>query len=180
MPLVPDVSATSPISVTEIGAFGRPYFAGADSRYFHGRRISTPSQLRGGLSYVTGRHSAEVRVDYHYGHRSNPTYETSGDVAYTGGFGPPAKSATYYAAPYVETQNVGADMGLYAQDKWTLRRLTLNWGIRWDYFNCIIPAQSVPANSLASRAHLRGCARRSELERHRPADRSGIRRVWER
>ena len=107
------------------------------------------------------------------------TNETSNDVSYTLFNGVPI-SATFYAAPYVQTQNINADMGIYAQDKWTLRRLTLTGGIRLDYFNSSIPAQSVAANALASRAQLRGCARRSELERHQPADGSVLRPVWER
>ena len=32
-----------------------------------------------------------------------------------------------------------ANLGLYAQDQWTLDRLTLNLGVRWDYFNAAYP-----------------------------------------
>ena len=38
-------------------------------------------------------------------------------------------------------------MGIYASDKWTLRRLTVTGGIRFDYFNTSIPAQSAPAST---------------------------------
>src|SRR6185503_20307595 len=34
-----------------------------------------------------------------------------------------------------------ANMGLFAQDQWTIRRLTLNAGVRFDYFNAYVPAQ---------------------------------------
>ena len=145
VPLVPDVGASTPISINSIDATGFHILRAPTPGIFTGGEYQNQANVRVALSYVTGRHSAKVGVDYHYGHRSNPTYETSDDVAYTTFFGVPV-SATFYSAPFVQTQNVGADMGLYAQDKWTLRRLTINYGIRWDYFNSSIPAQSVPAN----------------------------------
>ena len=48
--------------------------------------------------------------------------------------------------PFTTTTNVNADMGIYAHDKWTVRRLTLTGGIRFDYFNLGIPAQSAAAS----------------------------------
>jgi hypothetical protein len=145
VPLAPSVSAATPISITSIDATGVHILRAPTPGVFTGGEYQNQANVRVGLSYVTGRHSLKVGVDYHYGHRSNPTYETSDDVSYVTVFGFPV-SATFYAAPNVETQNVGADMGLYAQDKWTLHRLTINYGIRWDYFNSSIPAQSVPAD----------------------------------
>jgi len=37
------------------------------------------------------------------------------------------------------------DVGIYAQDQWRIDRLTLNLGLRFDYFNGWVPAQHVPA-----------------------------------
>jgi hypothetical protein len=37
------------------------------------------------------------------------------------------------------------DLGLYAQDQWTVSRLTLNFGLRFDYFRGYVPPQQVPA-----------------------------------
>jgi hypothetical protein len=153
VPLVPTVGATAPIAVFEIntlpGGSGAHFLRAPNPGIFTGGEYQRQANMRGGLSYVTGRHSVKVGVDYHYGHRSNPTNETTDDISYQTiqtAFGN-INSATYYAAPYVESQNIGADMGLYAMDKWTLRRLTLNGGIRWDYFNSSIPAQSAPAST---------------------------------
>jgi len=44
-----------------------------------------------------------------------------------------------------------ADIGLFAQDKWTVHRITLNLGLRYDYFSGSVPAQDIAAN--------RGCRR---------------------
>jgi len=39
--------------------------------------------------------------------------------------------------------NLGAELGVYAQDKWTLRRLTANLGIRYEYENINFPQQQL-------------------------------------
>src|SRR5262245_59841767 len=41
--------------------------------------------------------------------------------------------------------HVKADLALFAQDRWTLNRLTLNAGVRFEYWNGSVPAQHVPA-----------------------------------
>ena len=40
-----------------------------------------------------------------------------------------------------------ANLGIYAQDRWTLRRFTLNAGVRFEYLNVGIPAQHLPAGT---------------------------------
>jgi hypothetical protein len=41
--------------------------------------------------------------------------------------------------PTFQTGKVDGEGGIYAQDKWTLNRLTLNLGVRMDWFNASIP-----------------------------------------
>ena len=43
-------------------------------------------------------------------------------------------------------ERMNADLGFYAQDAWTMNRLTLNVGARYDYFNAEVPALSAPAS----------------------------------
>jgi hypothetical protein len=52
-----------------------------------------------------------------------------------------------YATPYVRRMRMRADLALYAQDRWTIKRLTLNYGLRFDYFNGYVPEQSTPAST---------------------------------
>src|SRR6185436_14983591 len=46
-----------------------------------------------------------------------------------------------YTSPWVVESWMNADLGLFAQDQWNFRRMTLNIGIRYDYFNGSVPAQ---------------------------------------
>ena len=141
VPLAPTVSATGPISVFSLPdahTLRSPTSSGGmDERHLQGR---------GGLSYVTGRHSVKVGFEYQYGHRRDFINEQSDDVSYTLSSGVPI-SATYYAYPYVAYHNT-TELGIYGMDKWTLGRLTLTGGIRWDLAKGSIPAQQVAANAL--------------------------------
>src|SRR5437762_262031 len=38
-----------------------------------------------------------------------------------------------------------AELGIYAQDQWHVQRLTMNLGLRYDYYNGYIPAVHYPA-----------------------------------
>ena len=37
------------------------------------------------------------------------------------------------------------DVGIYAQDSWTKKRLTVNYGVRWEHVNAQNDAYAVPA-----------------------------------
>ena len=49
---------------------------------------------------------------------------------------------TQYATPYRTLATLDSNLGIFAQDKWTLRRLTLNVGVRFDYMGISFPEQS--------------------------------------
>jgi hypothetical protein len=66
------------------------------------------------------------------------------DVSYTFNNQIPV-SLTQHATPYSTKERVKADMGIYAQDQWAIERLTLNLGVRFDYFYGYVPAQHVDA-----------------------------------
>src|SRR5262249_29514107 len=46
-----------------------------------------------------------------------------------------------------DDERLKASLGLYAQDQWTIKRLTLNLGLRFDYLNAGVPATNLPAGS---------------------------------
>jgi outer membrane receptor protein involved in Fe transport len=44
--------------------------------------------------------------------------------------------------PYTQLFDINSDTGIYAQDRWTLHRLTLTGGVRLDFVNVSIPEQT--------------------------------------
>ena len=74
---------------------------------------------------------------------------------------------TILNTPVSFQDNLDADFGVFAQDSWTLNRLTLNYGARWEYFASGIPervsrpGRFVAASAVRSRSTCRpGRARR--------------------
>src|SRR5207244_9141104 len=54
--------------------------------------------------------------------------------------------------PTTAQQKVKSDFGTYVQDTWTMKRITLNVGGRFDHFSAEVPAQSSAAgNWIAAR-----------------------------
>jgi len=39
-----------------------------------------------------------------------------------------------FAMPYVEQASLNADLGLFVQDTWTVKRWTFNYGLRFTWF----------------------------------------------
>ena len=97
---------------------------------------------RASMSYVTGSHNLK------FGVRStlkwqNESYQHGADwtnILTVAGF---PLQAQFGSRP--PEQNELTNIGLYAQDQWTIDRLTINAGLRFDYFNGHYPDQtSVP------------------------------------
>ena len=99
---------------------------------------------RASMSYVTGSHAVKVGMQLEKSTADSDLVANGSDVSYTFNNQLPV-SLTQYATPYSTKERVKADMGIYAQDQWTAGRLTLNVGVRFDYFNAYVPEQVVPA-----------------------------------
>ncbi|MBI4266622.1 MAG: hypothetical protein HY657_19820, partial [Acidobacteria bacterium] len=97
--------------------------------------------LRGSASYVTGSHALKIGVTD--GWANNDRFLGSSNhwgLSYRFNNGVP-NLITQTAIPYHTLSKVRSDLGLFAQDKWTIRRLTLNLGVRFDDFNHYFPPQ---------------------------------------
>jgi len=107
-------------------------------------RVNHPPRWsqRASVSYVTGSHAFKAGMQLEELTNDRST-EVHGDVNYTFNNQVPV-SITQYATPYF-IQNSDHDFGFYAQDQWTIKRLTLNVGLRYSYFDGYIPAQHVDA-----------------------------------
>src|ERR1700674_904373 len=111
--------------------------------FSYGPIRSNQSNQRFSMSYVTGSHNLKVGMYLMEG-RETVTSKVNGDVNYTFLSGAPT-SLTEYATPYTTDEPMKADLGLYAQDQWTVKRLTLNLGLRFDYLNSYDAATQQPA-----------------------------------
>ncbi|HJZ77476.1 MAG TPA: TonB-dependent receptor [Vicinamibacterales bacterium] len=108
-------------------------------------------------SYVTGSHAIKVGMTDLWGQNSR-TFIEKADIntlitvnTVVPGTNIPLTDfpfqAVVYNTPTTGIQNVNSDLGAYAQDAWTMNRLTLNYGARFEHFNASIPAESSAAST---------------------------------
>jgi Carboxypeptidase regulatory-like domain len=102
--------------------------------------------ISGAFSYVTGAHAIKVGGSNKFGDLGQREYDLS-PISYTLRNGVPNRITERALGTW--RANVDADLGLYAQDRWTRSKLTLNYGLRYDYFASSYPAQHIGPTTLA-------------------------------
>jgi hypothetical protein len=96
---------------------------------------------RAAVSYVTGAHAFKVGYQDHAGRTlGNFNMPVAANLSYT--FNGLTPVSITERAPYTSETHVH-DGGIYAQDRWTIDRMTLNLGIRWDFYSTNYPAQTL-------------------------------------
>ena len=93
------------------------------------------------LSYVTGSHALKTGAQWSFGVDGNSQLRTADLVQnyiLNAAGAEVANAVTVYNTPTQYFEYVNADLGVYAQDVWTLKRLTLSPGLRFDHFNAKI------------------------------------------
>ena len=107
------------------------------------------------LSYVTGSHNYKFGVNQNWGYQTTRV-ERHGDISvltFVNVAGvPTASTVTLTNSPFTRREDLNANLGLFAQDKWTLPRLTVTYGGRFDYFNASTPEQSASGGRFMSPA----------------------------
>jgi hypothetical protein len=99
--------------------------------------------MRFAVNYVTGSHAFKVGMQDMWGTRQYQ-YDVNQAQAWTYSNGIPVQ-ISQYARPLYDKEHLNSALGIYAQDRWTVRQLTLNLGLRFDYHNAMVPAQAIPA-----------------------------------
>jgi hypothetical protein len=100
-------------------------------------------QTRFSASYIVGAHSFKAGMDW-LAERDGQYYMVNSDTAYNFRNSAPT-SIFIFTTPLDVRDNTDADLGLFAQDQWKMKRLTLNYGLRFDYLSMGSPAQNMPA-----------------------------------
>jgi hypothetical protein len=98
--------------------------------------------VRGSVSYVTGTHAVKVGSDFHRHTNDRPTSRPF-DYHYEFLNGAPL-NVVYYPTPYTDRGKLYAELGVFAQDQWTLKRLSVNAGVRFDYIRQGWPDTPLP------------------------------------
>lgn len=93
--------------------------------------------MRASMSYVTGAHAAKVGFSFLTKSKSQSQIRDTNRTE-TLLNGVPVQVA-YYPTPATDVAYVTPDLGIFAQDQWTLRRLTMNAGVRFDYLRLGYP-----------------------------------------
>ncbi|HUK36262.1 MAG TPA: carboxypeptidase regulatory-like domain-containing protein, partial [Vicinamibacterales bacterium] len=124
---------------------------------YHGTGLQTATQpyqntygrnfeMQASASYITGAHAFKVGFYDMVILRRESLGDDNAHVSYT--FNSPNTNPTVpnptliteRTTPYLKSETQPADIALYAQDKWTLRKLTLNAGLRFEYLDIVAPA----------------------------------------
>ena len=104
------------------------------------RNYTSLRSYRSALSYVTGSHAFKVGFTLQEGPAITDVY-TSHDTALIVRLGQPFQ-VTVRTTPYTARERLVADLGIFAQDTWTMGRMTANLGVRFDYLNNKVEAQT--------------------------------------
>jgi hypothetical protein len=148
------------IPVTEqTGIYGRPNFSyrgvfdPLDFGYNDNRALN--SHWRASLSYVTGAHNVKVGYSGSFMEVHNGRVPNRTQLRYTFNANAPATASctfsdgnrlcpvavSYFLAPRWDQHDRTQTVGLYAQDQWTMGRLTLQGGVRYDRVWSWAPAE---------------------------------------
>jgi hypothetical protein len=104
------------------------------------------------LTYVTGTHNIKAGFQWAFGRVGHQTIANA-DLVQVYRAGAP-DSVRVYNTPAFEFEYVNCDCGIYAQDAWVLRRLTINAGVRFEHFNSQVMDTYSPAGRFVPARHL--------------------------
>ncbi len=132
----PTAATAYPVTELNTGVTFRAY------PFTFSRNFTSVRSYRGSLSYVPGSHAFKFGFTLVEGPARTDVWANHDTAVIVRGGQPFA--VTVRTTPYQTRERLVADLGIYAQDSWTLKRLTVNAGVRFDYLNNKVEAQSAP------------------------------------
>ena len=104
------------------------------------------SAERFSVSYVTGTHNIKVGVtdEQAFNDESRSRNNTVDGLNYDFLNGKPLR-LQYYGLPFLQQERQDMELGVFAQDAWKIKRMTLNLGLRWDRVSMGYPEAQLPA-----------------------------------
>ena len=111
--------------------------------------------ISGSASYVTGTHNIKIGFQHHWGqdYRDRVYNGHISTITYRNGV---PSTVTVNNAPAPTIERVKYDSGIYAQDRWTFNRLSLNGGVRLEWLNAYVDAQDIEAGRFVPARHFDG------------------------
>jgi len=137
------------IAITELSGNFRYGSRALGVSHAQGYRVQHNRQYRQrvSMSYVTGSHAFKAGLDlaeYSEGSpgKANDANQINGARSYTFRDRVP-QQVTIFGVPFEQLWR-SRDVAMYVQDQWTIRRLTLNLGVRINNFNGYAPETHMP------------------------------------
>jgi hypothetical protein len=113
---------------------------------YRGREVNNNTLVpnwsyRAAMAYVTGTHALKFGFNRTHGFLEEYQYAMN-PVSYRFQNSVP-NQITEMNRPYTAVSNLDNDFGMFAQDRWTMDRITLNLALRYDVFQSSFPEQTV-------------------------------------
>jgi hypothetical protein len=114
-----------------------------DAPQFQQKFVIHTIRANAAVTYVTGSHAFKAGLQYGTGYMGTDTW-VHGDLIQQYRNGVP-DAVQVRNTPTYQMVRMDNETALYAQDVWTIKRLTMSGGVRFDHLNESVDPQSAPA-----------------------------------
>jgi hypothetical protein len=118
---------------------------------FPNRAFVPKTGVNASVSYVTGTHTLKVGTRLQWGHYEISNYKNGDLIQNYRGSVP--DSVDVANTPVLSNDRMNRDLGVYVQDSWTIKRLTLNPGLRFEQLIQSTAAVDSPAGRFVPARH---------------------------